>query len=625
MKTLKPQNLWPLERRSVGAVAITLSLAACTHNVQVPEATTELIPSQGGTLLSADGRFGVKVAVLPSATQLSIITRGDLEIAGLASKVYEVRAADETMKFEEAFYDFTGVDAPHTKLMVTVDDNDVQRVPSYWDIQNNRLLAPGVGLSRRLFAVLELGFRNGDCAVRSCDDSCTYCDPSLDICRPQQGRCDLMGQCVLSEAVACTTGVDGWDDSPGQGNVFVINSLAIAEQNRGFDIDGECSEVVGCLDNALWGLGSLVNDQIRQGVLGGDFRELIELSGLDDPYRGEDASITVKIYNATDADDPFFPANDFAVPFGSSEPCCQFVISPQSLSSLPPQARIRAPARITQGRLRTLASVPLQTSVAQGAPPYPEMRIERALLSARLAADRSELTEGLIGGAIAVSTLAGLENPFCRVATPRCPEGLVGSSQLDLVTALVGPQPDIDLDFDGLECALDTTGDGRVDRCCDGEADACGTCSHIVPPIDASVPGSCALDPRMADGYSIAYVFTAVRAEVVGISGAPRAVNVVPSNLDFGQVALGASAQLSVAITNDGPAPVEVTDIIADLHDTGAFTSQSPLAVIPVGGSMQVRLTFAPGSPGRIESTLRIRTSAPDRSLINVPLVGEGI
>jgi hypothetical protein len=96
---------------------------------------------------------------------------------------------------------------------------------------------------------------------------------------------------------------------------------------------------------------------------------------------------------------------------------------------------------------------------------------------------------------------------------------------LDLVATLLSPTPDIDLDIppNGLESVLDTDGDGRVDRCCieNGTSPAAtgGTCNNgEVPPIDPTQPWTCALSPRMDDGYSIAYTFTAVGATVVGIA-----------------------------------------------------------------------------------------------------------
>jgi hypothetical protein len=353
-------------------------------------------------------------------------------------------------------------------------------------------------------------------------------------CKPNGFRCNGIGRCVgkftFARQGATTqvpvdtvpTEIDGWDDPPGSGRAFIVNSIAIAGKDRGFDIDGNCSDTEGCIDNFLWRLGELGNDQIRQGLLGGESLLLLELAGLDEPYRGEDESVTVKIYGARDADDPFFPANNFKVPPGHTT-CCEFKINPQSLNSPPPQARARAPARIERGRLRSLAPVPIQFTLTVGVPPHPEIRLERVLISGRIPSTLKEFNEGLLGGAVPINTLAQTENPYCKTVSPRCPVQFTDSTLIDLVSTLLGPRPDIDLDFDGIECVRDTNGDGAIDLCCNGEIgnDSCSSALTSCPgreigPINAQ-PWSCALHPQIADGYSVGITFTAVAATIVGV------------------------------------------------------------------------------------------------------------
>jgi len=140
-------------------------------------------------------------------------------------------------------------------------------------------------------------------------------------------------------------------------------------------------------------------------------------------------------------------------------------------------------------------------------------------------ADRLRVDEGLLGGAVPINTLAQTENPYCKTVSPRCPVQFTDSTLIDLVSTLLGPRPDVDLDFDGLECARDTDGDGAIDLCCDGDGsnDTCaggafGTCpGATVDPIDPAKPASCALHPKVADGYSVGITFTAVRAFIVGV------------------------------------------------------------------------------------------------------------
>ena len=133
------------------------------------------------------------------------------------------------------------------------------------------------------------------------------------------------------------------------------------------------------------------------------------------------------------------------------------------------------------------------------------MEYRRVNITGTIAGDPAQLT----GRFCAVRTI-GTWSRFRNVLQP-VPLG--NTTLLDvIVTGLnafnyrVTPtQPDIDLDGDGLEHLMDTDGDGRVDRCIDGN----GT---IIDGTD------CPLDPRMADGYSEAEDFTAATGKLGGLA-----------------------------------------------------------------------------------------------------------
>lgn len=362
------------------------------------------------------------------------------------------------------------------------------------------------------------------------------CRDNPSACRPLGLYCSGSGRCQgestfefegVTRAAPRSGGprfIEGWDFPPGVGYAFIIRQIGLGERDQGFDLDGICDDD-GCVDNLLAPLGELANDQIRQGLLGGESLLLIELAGLDDdPYTGYDESFTVKIYGAEDADEPFFPANNFAIPAGH-DTCCEFKINGESLVSPPPQARARAPAQLDRGRLRSLAPVPIQFTLTVGSEPHPVVRLERVLMTGRLGRELETIEDGLLGGAIPVSTLVATENPYCKTSNARCPveaEALKTSTLLDLVAALLSSEPDIDLDYDGRECLLDTDGNGSIDLCCDGRGPA-AVCNktarcpgHEVPRSDATVEQSCASNPSMADGYSLSLTFEALRARIVG-------------------------------------------------------------------------------------------------------------
>jgi hypothetical protein len=359
------------------------------------------------------------------------------------------------------------------------------------------------------------------------------CEGNPRACVPRGLRCDPTGKCVgraedrnppatggAGPRVDIERNVDGWEDPPGTGRAFIIDSLTIADRDRGFDIDGKCRGPGDCIDNSLWQLGQLGNDQIRQGLLGGETLLLIELAGVDEPFRGTDRTLSAKFYGARDADDPFFPANNFQIPAGETT-CCEFKINPQSIAGLPPQARARSPAKVERGQLRSLQPVPIQFTLTVGVPPHPEIRIEKVYLSARLPGNLGRLTDGLLGGAVPVNTLAQTENPYCKTLNNLCPQQLVDSTLIDLVASILPPDIDLDIPPDGLESLTleadqNSANNGRVSRCFDG----CGTpgCrGREVPPLDPAAPYTCALQPQIADGYSVGITFSGVAASVVGV------------------------------------------------------------------------------------------------------------
>jgi len=398
------------------------------------------------------------------------------------------------------------------------------------------LVAVGVGpgCQTRCFNAFDCG-EGAFCAAGRCETECfsdedcqnpPECAGNPAACQCKGLRCNSTGRCVgrcLSKPVGPTAvgprselpdEIEGYDVRAGDGGeAFIVDSLAIADQGRGFDVDGRCRGTGDCIDNSLWQLGQLGNDQIRQGLRSGETLLLIEMAGLDKEFRGDDPSLTVKIYGARDADEPFFPANNFETPRGATK-CCEFKVNPQSVNGFPPQARARAPAKVVGGFLRSLVPVLISFTLTVGVPPHPEIKIAEVLISARLAADLSRLSNGLIGGAVPVNTLAQTENPYCKTLNSLCPRTLPDSTLIDLIASIL--QPDVDLDFpvDGLEL-LRGGADGRIAQCFDG---CLGGCEGVpVPPQNANRPHTCALQPEMADGYSLGLTFSAVHAKIVGI------------------------------------------------------------------------------------------------------------
>ena len=305
--------------------------------------------------------------------------------------------------------------------------------------------------------------------------------------------------------------------------MFVARELSVAEPFLGVDLDGRCDDS-GCNDNAIGRVARLVNPTLRRSVAAGQTLLLLELVGVDGALEEDDDSLTLKIYGARDADRPAFPANDFE-PVGDRA-CCAFEIDPASLVSPPAQARARAPAKIERGRLRTLAPVPIELVFGIGAAPNPVLRFERVLIRGFIV---DGVVEGLMGGVLTMASLQRVDNPYCRIFDVDCPPSERSGDDdtlLDFVLRAVAPQPDIDLDFDGIECLVDRDADGRIDLCCDGRGSgidqcdpelACAEPGREIAAGPGSRPTDCVFSERIRDGFSSTLDFRTVPARVVGL------------------------------------------------------------------------------------------------------------
>lgn len=362
-----------------------------------------------------------------------------------------------------------------------------------------------------------------DCTVAS-DCASFACDGSS-VCCSTEPFCDENGRCVREEIPLeqCTGEApfppDGWDDPVASGPTFVINAVAIAPATVGANVDGKCRNGV-CLDNALAPLGDLANDQIRQGLLGGETLIGVEIAGLTTPFRGYDRSVTIKIYVLADADDPFFPANNFKVPPGHTT-CCQFLVRSSRLDGNgQPTARI--PARIVDYRIETTHAVNARVIPSACEPPTFVVDLFNASFTGVIDEGMFTLTAGVLAGAMPVGNLASNTNPYCRTVSPRCPVALA-DDLYSLVRSQGLQDPDIDVDGDGRECFFDRDGDGLVDLCCDGTGNpvcpsATASCpANTILPVDPDDPKSCVQSPRAQDAFSVAFSMSGIAAEIQGL------------------------------------------------------------------------------------------------------------
>lgn len=341
-------------------------------------------------------------------------------------------------------------------------------------------------------------------------------------CVQSQGKCVLPPPPIHDPSTPAlpplNTDWDGYNAIPNTGKTFVISHLSVAtDDDSPLNVDDRCLNGP-CGDNALKPAAGFLNDTLQSGVVAGDSLIVVEIAGLEDEPAALDY-VTIKIYGATDADEPRQTSNNFHQPPGASNPCCTFFLDSESAPGGQASARIRA--RIDHGYITPAEHHDAKFTLAFGPPPHRQITFLKSQITGRLASDG--IHGAVLGGAVPMSELALTQsNPFCSAAGG-CPNGqLSNGTVLDYLTAIIG-QPDIDADGDGVECVLRSGGGANIDGCCDGNGDnACltvaGECAsgHVIPAPDPNVSASCATTNEMVDGYSVALAFDAVPASAVG-------------------------------------------------------------------------------------------------------------
>ncbi len=95
---------------------------------------------------------------------------------------------------------------------------------------------------------------------------------------------------------------------------------------------------------------------------------------------------------------------------------------------------------------------------------------------------------------------------------------------------------------------------------------------------------------------------------------------VSPASLNFSGIALGASAKLSLTLTNTGTAAV--TNLNFALTGDYAITAPCPLATLAPGQTCTLSVTFTPTATGPRNGTLTLRSSSSPQT---IPLTGTGL
>ena len=280
---------------------------------------------------------------------------------------------------------------------------------------------------------------------------------------------------------------------------MVIDDLMIGGEGVGCDYSGD-----GRPDNTLAQAFGDAVDLISGMINPNDLLLIMHFMALDDAAGANDPSVTVAWFQGEDADTN--PDNNLGG-MGQFHPAMgAFEMDGTPATSFA--------SMIMSNRL---AGGPEDIALPLGLPLPLELKQAR-LNGTTVAAsgEMSSITEGLLCGAVPVSTLALIPGAFIEMLPVEAPPPCDGSGDrgsfadilvggVNIFGIQVGPaQPDVDLDGDGLEYYETDSG-----RDCQGVITAC------VDGDGTRVDGrGCATDPRFADGYSAGIPYTAIRGYV---------------------------------------------------------------------------------------------------------------
>jgi HYDIN/CFA65/VesB family protein len=115
-----------------------------------------------------------------------------------------------------------------------------------------------------------------------------------------------------------------------------------------------------------------------------------------------------------------------------------------------------------------------------------------------------------------------------------------------------------------------------------------------------------------------------VTIQLKGNAGGP-AITVLPTALDFGQVALGTSHRKRLLVQNGGYAPLIVSSAKPDMAGDMIYTADPQMITLAVGTSTVINVTFAPQMEQEYSSNLLIVSNDGSTPTLQVPLHGQGV
>jgi len=260
------------------------------------------------------------------------------------------------------------------------------------------------------------------------------------------------------------------------GPTWIVSQFGLLPPEQGFDLVGD-----GKVHNELGQLAPFANNYWAQSTKNGDSIFLLDMPGLG-PVTVDASNFPFNFFVGIDAHDPPDPTNNLTGNGTFLVPIQQFDVSCQPIAGFF--------HTVLKSEVLT-ASTPRLDIVAQVIGDFVS---SDDALRATFAPDGQSL-EGQIGGVSVPCSMTKVSSPLA---------GSGNFTLLDTIVSVFKLQPDIDRDHDG---GLDRfVGDGTKIVSC-SKPDGTVIAGH-----------ACPCDPRIQDGYSLAFFFKAVTAHIVGLS-----------------------------------------------------------------------------------------------------------
>lgn len=298
--------------------------------------------------------------------------------------------------------------------------------------------------------------------------------------------------------------------------LVILSSLQVSEPDVGCDLNGD-GVIDDVFSSGLFRLRGVLNAQLASSVRDGTFLTLISFLGLEDPT-ADDTTLRTAWMSAFDAD------ADRENNFGGAGTFLIDVCSLIDPMGMPPNTRPRATMGSSiAGEMLTAGPEDLAVRVIVN-PLFPIfLQLRGAMVSGRVMRDATGIAGiemGAFCGAVPMNATATYPHPVEGIPGGGSSMGCDGRAETSFADVMIGgstilgirtlpTQPDVDIDGDGLErFEVDSEGPSgcqpAIVACIDGDG------TRIEAP-------DCAQDPRMADGHSASFDFTAVRASAVGL------------------------------------------------------------------------------------------------------------